>query len=222
MKKTIGTKLWLGFLGFLILGLTAYVVIQYFVVGASKSDGFVGGKVELQGIEWQPWITFLYLHIIFGTIALLSGPFQFSSKLRRKNKQVHKTLGKVYIGSIFLSFVFGLYLAFYASGGIAGIIGFSSLELVWLLTTLIGLLKIRKKDITRHKEWMIRSYAVTLTFVTFRILSVPAVIIEGSPGVLFGLTVILSWAINLSIAEWNIARGRKKMGRGDRSLVPYL
>jgi hypothetical protein len=41
----------------------------------------------------------------------------------------------------------------------------------WLVTSSMAYFSIRKRLVSLHKEWMIRSYVVTFAFVTFRILS---------------------------------------------------
>jgi uncharacterized membrane protein len=212
MKRTTGSKIGLGVIGFFTFIFLAYVIFQYFILGPSKDVGFVSTKED---IHYHPWITILYIHIIFGTLALVLGPLQFNNKLRQKKKNLHRNIGKIYVGSIFVAFIAGLYLAYYGTGGIMGVIGFYTLEFAWLITTLVGFLKIRKKDIKGHQEWMLRSYAVTLTFVSFRIWSIPAMVIEGKPGVLFGLTIIFSWVVNLLIAEWILVRKKKNLFRND-------
>jgi hypothetical protein len=218
-SMTRGSKIGIALLGTLIVMLTGYVIVQYFVIGADPHNGFVGSKVDDQGIAFSPWIYFLYVHIIFGTVALLAGPFQFSEKLRLKKRGLHRALGKVYVLSILISFLVGLYLAYYGSGGLMGVIGFYSLEIAWFATTFIGLRKILRREVQAHKEWMIRSYAVTLTFITFRILSVGALIIEGTPGVLFGATIVISWMLNLLIAEWLIVRARVRTKAARKSSI---
>jgi hypothetical protein len=47
--------------------------------------------------------TTFYLHITFGGIALLIGWLQFSKKLRRKNINLQRIIGKIYVTSVFVS-----------------------------------------------------------------------------------------------------------------------
>src|ERR1700735_2631432 len=42
-------------------------------------------------------------HVLFGFTALLSGPLQFSSRLRRRHLKFHRVLGRIYVISVFLS-----------------------------------------------------------------------------------------------------------------------
>ena len=143
-----------------------------------------------------------YGHVIFGPIALMSGPFQFWPKFRTKNLAAHRILGKVYVVACLLSGVAGLSAAQFTPGGSFTQLGFSLLAVSWLYTTTKAYLTIRKKDIAAHQKWMIRSYALTLSAVTLR-MYLP--ILEG----IFGLTFIesyqivgwLCWVPNLIVAE---------------------
>lgn len=47
-------------------------------------------------------------HALLGSIALVIGPFQFSTRLRAKNIDLHKILGKLYIISILLAIPFAI------------------------------------------------------------------------------------------------------------------
>jgi len=42
----------------------------------------------------------------------------------------------------------------------------------WIICTLAAFLTARNRQIAQHRQWMVRSYAVTFTFITLRILSI--------------------------------------------------
>jgi len=115
------------------------------------------------------WYTAFYQHIFLGAIAMLVGWSQFSKKFRNKNLSFHRTLGKVYLIAVALSGSAGLFIAFYATGGLISVFGFSGLAVAWLFTSLQAYLAIRKKDVDQHQHWMIRSYALCWAAVTLRI-----------------------------------------------------
>jgi uncharacterized membrane protein len=104
-------------------------------------------------------------HAVCGSLALLSGPLQFSSRLRRKHLKFHRVLGRVYVFSIFIAATItivltqgsGLEIATYVQSG------------AWVVCTLAALLTARNRQIMQHRQWMVRSYAVTFTFITLRI-----------------------------------------------------
>src|SRR5688500_10809080 len=85
-----------------------------------------------QNVVWQ-W-TF-YQHILFGALALLTGWSQFSKRFRNNFLTLHRTFGKVYLIAVLVSGTAGLYIAFYATGGIIAVTGFIGLALSWMFTS---------------------------------------------------------------------------------------
>jgi uncharacterized membrane protein (DUF2068 family) len=85
-----------------------------------------------------------------------------------------------------------------------------------LLTTVVGLQRIRSGQVQSHKEWMTRSYAFIFAAVTLR-LYLPA--LEPIFG-WFTSYAIASWAcwvVNVSYAEWLI---RRRMRRSPERSMP--
>jgi uncharacterized membrane protein len=106
-------------------------------------------------------------HVLFGTLALLTGPAQFSSRLRQRHLQFHRVLGRVYVASVFLSAPTGVLL----SAGRPGFPGTLMQALAWVVCTAAALITARNRQIPQHRQWMARSYAVTFTFVSSRVLN---------------------------------------------------
>ncbi|HWO95550.1 MAG TPA: DUF2306 domain-containing protein [Bacillus sp. (in: firmicutes)] len=185
-----------------------YLVMAY-ILHDPKETGVVSGKLENPNFPIGIWQSVLYFHIITGAAALVVGPFQFL-KASRKKANTHRTIGKVYVSSIFLSVPAGVFLAFYATGGVGSTFAFLVLDVVWFASTFVGLKRIRQRNIQSHQEWMLRSYAVTLGFVTFRIF-MPIFVFAMGLGfaVGFPLAVFVSLLINLFAAEWYVRRKRK-------------
>ncbi len=75
------------------------------------------------------WNISFYTHIYLGGIALLIGWTQFIKQLRVKKIGLHRRIGKIYILSVILSGIAGLYISFYATGGIVAKSGFASMAL---------------------------------------------------------------------------------------------
>jgi uncharacterized membrane protein len=116
-----------------------------------------------------PWI--LGIHIVAGTVALLSGPLQFSSRLRRQNIRLHRILGRTYVTSVCVAAPLAFVLALNQREPGSHFFIFASIVQggIWLLITLIAFLTARNRHIQQHREWFVRSYAITFTFVVFRV-----------------------------------------------------
>jgi uncharacterized membrane protein len=149
---------------------------------------------------WRP--TF-YLHVISGMLVILIGPFQFLPKLRAKNLQIHKKLGKIYAyGILGIAAPTGLIMAFYAEGGLYSTMAFLMMSGLWFYTTIMAIVTVKKKKIIEHKKWMYRSYALSFAAVTLRIL-VPLMSLYTNSSETYVIisTAWLSWIINLIVVE---------------------
>ena len=112
----------------------------------------------------------LFLHINAGALALLTGPFQFWTGLRQRNLTFHRWMGRLYLLGVGSGIVGAIGLSATTTYQWGVVNGIRALLVAWFVTTAMAYFTIRKRLILLHKEWMIRSYAVTFAFVTFRFL----------------------------------------------------
>ena len=106
-------------------------------------------------------------HTLSGVMALLIGPLQFSSRLRRRHLKLHKVCGRLYVLSVFIGSFTGIALA----SGRPGFPGTTMQAAAWMVCTTAAFVTARNRQIAVHRQWMIRSYAVTFTFVSSRVLN---------------------------------------------------
>src|SRR6202167_1068355 len=106
-------------------------------------------------------------HTLAGTFALLIGPINFSSRIRQRHLQLHRILGRIYVISVFVGSFTGIALA----AGQPGLPGTSMQAAAWMVCTAAALITARNRQIAVHRQWMARSYAVTFTFVSSRVLN---------------------------------------------------
>ena len=177
-----------------------FLVSLMFIVLATRYFTF---KDDILGrflnVKW--W---LIGHISGGILALLIGPFQFMPKFRNNYKKLHRTLGKIYLISILIAGISSTVLAWTAALVIHWTWGFSLqiLAVVWIISSYMAYISIRKKRIRQHKEWMFRSFIITLSFVLFRLFNDITMMaglgtfIERAPTIIWA-----SWSIPLFFAE---------------------
>ncbi|WP_067029356.1 DUF2306 domain-containing protein [Allomuricauda sp. CP2A] len=187
---------WVVF-AFLAIGIGLYPLMYLttsseFGLLASKSDEVLSSKV---------WNVAFYGHITFGGLALLTGWSQFSKKLRSRNLNLHRNLGKVYVVTALIGGACGVYLGFFATGGIIPALGFICLGIIWLYTTLKAYMAIRKKDLSLHQGMMIYSYAACFAAVTLRIWMPILILITGQFLVAYKIVAWLCWVPNIIVAH---------------------
>jgi uncharacterized membrane protein len=110
-------------------------------------------------------------HTLAGIFALLIGPINFSSRIRQRYLKLHRVLGRIYVVSVFVGSFTGIALAW----GRPGLPGTSMQAAAWVVCTTAAVITARNRQIAVHRQWMARSYAVTFTFISSRVLNlVPA------------------------------------------------
>lgn len=127
-----------------------------------------------------PWL--MIIHGVPGALALFLAPFQFSSRLRQKHLQLHRIMGRVYVGCVAI--------AAPAAIVVSTILVVPTLLMAsvvqafgWLVTTATALYCVRTGRIQQHREWMMRSYPFAMVFVVVRVLvSIPAIARMGEMG----------------------------------------
>ncbi|SNZ01633.1 DUF2306 domain-containing protein [Flagellimonas pacifica] len=174
-------------------------------VFAAEQSGLLQGKAA-ELLASKIWNIGFYGHISFGGLALLTGWSQFSKKLRSRRLNLHRNLGKIYILSVLVSGVSGIYIGFFATGGIIPAAGFISLGTIWLYTTLRAYKAIRSKDLQLHQGMMIYSYAACFAAVTLRIWLPFLTIAFGEFLVAYKIVAWLCWVPNIIFAYFWVKR----------------
>lgn len=111
-----------------------------------------------------------YIHIFAGMFCITAALTQFSSYILKKRKAIHIWMGKIYVLVVLvLGAPTGLYMSFFAKGSFWERGLFLFMAIYWFYSTTKGLQMIKLKNVLAHKNWMIRSYSMAMTAVTFRI-----------------------------------------------------
>lgn len=192
MKKNI---FWILFA--LLSILIALYPLKYIV--GEGTVGILNNKPEalLSNLMWK--IAF-YTHISLGGIALFIGWIQFSTKIRIRRPEIHKTVGNIYVISVLLSATSAFFIAKFADEGLWAGLGFSCLSIIWFYTTLMAYLTIKSKQFVRHQYLMIYSYAACFAAVTLRIWLPILILTFGNYGTAYIIVAWLSWIPNILVA----------------------
>jgi uncharacterized membrane protein len=151
-----------------------------------------------------------HLHLGFGLIAMVIGPFQLNTRLRKRFTDIHRQLGIIYVCSVAVSAVAGFLLAIKSYGGLVTHIGFALMASFWFFTTAMAFYQIMRKDLAAHRKWMFRSYALTLAGVTLRVY----LGLSFAAGIKFSefypVLSWISWVPNLLLVDWFFLREKQQ------------
>ena len=157
--------------------------------------------------------TSIATHIASGLVAILVGVAQSSRELRSRFLTAHRWLGRVYVVAVLVGGTAGFILAINSSGGPVAQAGFGSLAVCWIGSTLNAYRYILMGNKLAHGAWMIRSYGLTLTGVTFR-LSLALLEAAGiQDDTAYQVASWLSWLPNLLVAELLIGITARKYAK---------
>ena len=111
----------------------------------------------------------LNAHLVGGLTAPAVGPWQMNSRRRALALGWHRWMGRTYVVAVLVGGLGALGLASSSQEGFVTHVGFGMMAELWLTATLQAYLRIRAGDQLRHREWMIRSFALTLAAVMLRV-----------------------------------------------------
>ena len=151
----------------------------------------------------------LVLHVAGAVVALALGPWQFVRRLRTRRPAVHRLIGRIYLVSVLATGVGGLLLAPHALAAPLGPLGFAVLAVLVLGTSAAAYVTIRRGQVARHRAWMIRSYALVFTGVTFRAWTGVLPLLGFTFEQAYASGAWAAWGINLLVAQWLLAPGRR-------------
>lgn len=154
-----------------------------------------------------------YLHILPGVIYLLGAPFQLSRRFRERHFTLHRRMGRVLLlaglTSGVLAIVVGIVFPYGGSLETSASVVFGAYFVTALVTAFVA---IRSGDVSAHRRWMIRAFAVGLAVGTIRIwigvfVALGLLSIEDNVGTaFFGVAFWLSFPLHALAAEVYLAR----------------
>lgn len=196
---------------FLGLKLTLYGSLIYFIyllilitlqyIPINYEIAFLNLKQD--EIKFSYYKIAFFSHVYSSIIVISLGLTQFSKTIRNQFVLTHKLSGIAYIIlTLLIASPSGLIMSYHANGGLISQISFSTLSILWFIFTLKAYQSIKKREYLKHRDFMIRSYALTLSAISLRLLKYGIVTIyELAPIDTYKIVSILGWTINLGIAE---------------------
>jgi len=154
----------------------------------------------------------IYTHVFSAVVALLLGPLQFLPRLRQGHKQLHRVLGRIYLGfGVLVGGLSGLYMSMFAFGGPVVQLGFAGLALGWLYTGFMAYRAIRAGRVEEHRAFMVRNFALTLAAVSLRVWLPLSMMAGVAFPTAYAVIAWACWVPNLLLAECYLNR---KPGEG--------
>ena len=151
------------------------------------------------------------LHIFGASVYCVVGAFQFHAGLRRRHPAWHRRAGRVLVLCGLTAALSGVWMAAFYPLPAADMPLVTVFRLVFGSTKAVSIAvafaAIRRGDVTRHRAWMTRGYAIAQGAGTQAVVLLSWAGIAGTPTPLErALLLGASWVINLVIAELILRR----------------
>lgn len=207
LKKIHFNQIWrillfgvFGYFFWLMLKLT----LNY--IPAQSDVQFLSIK-QTEVTKHREYLPLFYIHVYTSIFVLLSG---FLAIIRKDFgiRNLHKNSGKIYVlGILAFAAPTGIYMGWHANGGWSSQLSFIILGFLWIFTTWKAYTSIRKRNFKEHKQWMWRSFALTLSAITLRFWKVVIVyLFHPNPMDVYQIIAWLGWIPNLLLIEFLIKK----------------
>ena len=142
-------------------------------------------------------------HILPGGLFLLLTPLQFMRSIREKHWMIHRWMGRVLVAGGLIIGGTALVMSYRMNiGGPNETAATTLFAIVFLICLIKAYVHIRRKEVVRHREWMIRAYGVGLGVATTRpIVGAFFAFRRLTPHEFFGIAFWLGFTITFLIAE---------------------
>jgi len=155
-------SLWLWILVFLSIFVAA---ISYRFIFLGFSLAF---KVAPFAYLFAEHRLYIMAHVLTAPIALGVGCIQFLPNFRTESwARWHRTIGWVYVVSILIGGLSSLVISLNIWDRPFAAAGFMLLSIIWLGTAGVAVICAVRKNFEEHRVWMIRSFALTASAITY-------------------------------------------------------
>ena len=173
-------------------------------------------------LEWDWALAFLpdqvdnlplMIHVVGASAFYTLAAVQMLTVVRRNHPGWHRQAGRVAVIAGITSAVSCTWMTFVHMDVQGPILYYSRVIFgpLWALFLVLGLLAARRRDISAHRDWMIRAFAVAMPAGTLIFIVVPFIIVMGELSESLEDNIQSgAWVVHLSIAELLIRRSRNR------------
>jgi uncharacterized membrane protein len=213
--------LWTALIFLVVIGVAA-VTRRTLVLFRPGSVGGSGSPAAALDAGFARHMALTLIHILPGGLFLILTPLQFLPSIRQKHLQVHRWMGRVLVVTGLIVGVSALVMSFTMNiGGPNETAATTLFAIVFLYCLIRGYRHIRRKEVARHREWMIRAFGAGLGVATTRpIVGIFFAFRRLTPHEFFGIAFWLGLTTTFLAAEaWVDYTRQRAPSSVDQSLV---
>jgi uncharacterized membrane protein len=217
-KRFLRLALWggvaiLGAIG-IVAAIGRFVSVVNGGLGYDEIRRLMPAESAQEAYEFDRWFVaypaLTLLHVVPGGLFLALAPFQFSSRIRNRYVRFHRWSGRALVLAALPIGLSSLILgALFPFGGPSAASAVFLAGAFFLFALVRAFNAIRRGDVTRHREWMIRMFSIGLGIATIRVVGmILFAITHNSFHESAGTAFWIGWVSTFVAAEWWIRRTR--------------
>jgi uncharacterized membrane protein len=182
------------------------------IAGAARVGELTGGAtVTSDNARFFASPVPVLVHIVGASLYCLLGALQFARGFRRRRPGWHRIAGRLLVPCGLAAALSGLWMTLFYPRPPSDDVLLTPMRLVFsgamIGCIVVGFAAIRRRDITRHRAWMARGYAIGLGAGTQVLTHLPWLLLVGPPsGFPRVLMMLAGWVINLAVVEWALRK----------------
>jgi len=194
--------LWFAVIFLVVIGIAAVTRRSLVLIWPQHFGGNASPAASLDA-GFARHVALTFVHILPGALFLGLASFQFARRVRQQHLQFHRWSGRVLVVCGLIIGVSALIMSFTMNiGGPNETAATTLFAIVFLICLVKAYLYIRRKEVERHREWMIRAFAVGLGVATTRpIVGMFFAFRRMTPREFFGIAFWLGFTITFLAAE---------------------
>jgi len=148
------------------------------------------------------------IHIITAAVYALFGAFQFVSRLWKRGNSWHRWVGRILVPFGLLVGLSGLWMTlFYPRTNNLLYMFRLFFGFGMVLSIILGFISIRRRNVSQHRAWMTRAYAIGMGAATQVLTGMVGALILGNVNEFENALLMgAAWVINLAVAELSIRK----------------
>src|SRR6201998_3495663 len=203
VSRPASRLLWFAVVFLVLIGIAAVARRSLVLLWPQRFGGGNSNPAAALDARFARHAGLTFLHILPGALFLTLAPFQFAQSFRQRHLQFHRWSGRVLLVCGLITAASALIMSFKMNtGGPNETAATTLFAIVFLICLTKAYLYIRRKNVVRHREWMIRAYGVGLGVDTTRpIVGMFFAFRRLGPHEFFGIAFWLGFTITFLAAE---------------------
>ena len=202
VSKSASRLVWTGIVFLVLIGVAAVTRRTLVLLWPNTFSGNSSPAAALDaGFAKHPALTLI--HILPGALFLALAALQFVPNIRQKHPQIHRWMGRVLVVCGLIIGISALVMSYKMNiGGPNETAATTLFAIVFLICLVKAYRHIRRREVGRHREWMIRAYGAGLGVATTRpIVGAFFAFRRLTPHEFFGIAFWLGFTITFLAAE---------------------